>query len=125
MLGGVTNADYVQWAQDADVLARIGQALFPQGHRVTVRLPRQLAKEAAARWDRDDSGSPLPAETPVQAGTRGRAATLALIGLAVRDGGVNQGDEVVVELDAWFVGHALDAAEDEGLLELPGPPVQA
>lgn len=69
-----------------------------------------------AAWERDDSGGELVSENPQQRAIRHRAATLALIGLTVQEDGVAEGDEVAVELDAWYIGHALDAAEDDGLL---------
>jgi hypothetical protein len=36
--------------------------------------------------------------------------------LSIQQDGVEEGDEVVVELDAWFVGNALNAADQDDLL---------
>ena len=40
----------------------------------------------------------------------------SLIGLSIQQSGVREGDEVVVDLDAWFIGHALHEADQAGLL---------
>ena len=103
---------YEVWGKDADTLAEIGRELLGQVRRVRVRLPRALAEAAVASWNRKDPDEELPAETPEQRTTRDRAATLSLIGLSIADGGVWAADEVVVDLDAWFIGNALQAAED-------------
>jgi len=58
-------------------------------------------------------------ESPNQSAARDRAATLSLIGLSIQLDGVEDGDDVVVELDAWFVGNALNAVDDDGLLSDP------
>ena len=42
--------------------------------------------------------------------------TLALIGLAIQERGRPDADCIAVELDAWEVGNALEAADDMGLL---------
>jgi hypothetical protein len=111
--GDVSTEDcYEQWASDARVLAEIGAALSSQSLSLPVRIPRAIADKAVSAWERDDSGAALPEETPAQVLARKRAAALALIGLAVKQGGTVNGDEVVVEVDAWNVGTALDAAED-------------
>jgi hypothetical protein len=110
--------DYTQWAQDGEVLAQIGRSLFPQRRTVSVRIPRDLAAAAVEGWERDDSGGNLPSpESPEQSATRDRGASLALIGLASQQGGVEDGGEVVVDLDAWFVGNALNAADQDDLLK--------
>jgi hypothetical protein len=77
---------------------------------VEVRLPRDLADAAAAAWDRDDLGE-IP-ETPEQRVTRHRAGSLALIGLAVKERGRLEGDEVVVPLNAGLIAMAVDASDD-------------
>jgi hypothetical protein len=41
---------------------------------------------------------------------------LALIGAALDERGRQEGDNVVVSLDAWFIGDALNAADDAGLI---------
>lgn len=103
---------YEVWGKDADTLAEIGREFLGQVTRVSVRLPRVLAEAAVASWDREDGDEELPAETPEQYAARDRAATLSLIGLSIADRGVWEGDEVVVDLDAWFIGNALQAADD-------------
>lgn len=103
---------YEVWGKDADTLEEIGRELLGQVTRVSVRLPRVLAEAAVASWDREDGDEELPAETSEQWATRDRAATLSLIGLSIADRGVWEGGEVVVDLDAWFIGNALQAADD-------------
>jgi hypothetical protein len=87
----------------------LGRALLPN---VEVRLPRRLAEQALAAWQRDNSEEPLETETCEQRVERHRAGTLALIGLSITERGRWQDDEVVVELDPVFVGLAVDAADD-------------
>ena len=48
---------------------------------------------------------------------RGQAGTLALIRLAVEQTSREADGDVAVELDAWFIGGALDAADEAGLLD--------
>jgi hypothetical protein len=82
-----------------------------------------LAKEALDKWERDTSGGALSSpESPEQWPIRDRAATLSLIGLSIQEDGVEDGEDVVVDLDAWFIGHALDAAEEDDLLSDVRPP---
>jgi hypothetical protein len=103
------------YSRDAEVLSQIGEALFPQDTKLTVRLPRDLADLAVAAWLRDDTEPAVPEPAaPEPAGRcvlRQRAAYLALIGLSVANTGRPEGDEVVCELDAWYVGGALEAAD--------------
>jgi hypothetical protein len=66
---------------------------------------------------REDDGGNLRVETPEQTRLRRRSGSLALIGLAVIERGIVDGDDVVVEIDAWQVGAALEAADDAGLLQ--------
>ena len=100
------------WRRDAEVLAEIGHALQNQALRVEVHLPAALAAHAVAAWERDDNG-PRREETPDARVVRGRAAALALIGLAVRDRGrPDPNNGVQVDLDAWCVGTAIDAADE-------------
>jgi hypothetical protein len=109
--------------QDGEVLAQIGRALFGQPTRVSVRLPRALAEQALAAWHRDtESEPPLPQETSEQRHIRGRAASLGLIGLSIESGGVTECDEVVVDIDAWHIGDAFRAADEDGLLRDAVPP---
>ena len=103
---------YEVWRKDADTLEDVGRALVGEARRVRVRLPRALAVAAVASWEREDPNGELPAETPEQWTVRDRAATLSLIGLSIADSGVWEGDGVVVDLDAWFIGNALQAAEE-------------
>ena len=110
------DAAHEQWSKQADVLAQVGRALFPQETRLSVRLPASLADAAVAAW-REDGPESLPErETPEQLRARHRAAALGLIGLSIENRGVRHGGEVVVELDAWFIGDALRAADEAGLL---------
>jgi hypothetical protein len=114
---------YERYQEDAGVLAEIGRVLFSQPRRLTVRRPKPLADRALAAWGESDEGD-LGPETPAQVKTRHRAAALSLIGLSVENRGLVDGDEVVVELDAWFVGNALDAADEAGMLVGLSPPPQ-
>lgn len=103
------------YTRDAEILGQIGRALFPQDTKLTVRLPRDLADLAVAAWLRGDA-APEVAETAERRAQRQRAAYLALIGLSVANTGRPEGDEVVCEIDAWYVGGALEAAEGLALL---------
>jgi hypothetical protein len=116
--------DYAQWAEDGQVLAQVGRSLYSQRRTVSVRIPKHLAVAAVESWERDDSGGALPSpESQEQSAVRDRGASLALIGLTIQQAGVDDGDEVLVELDAWFVGTALTAADDDDLLkDLINPP---
>jgi hypothetical protein len=101
-----------QWRRDARLLRLIGHRFENlQLPTVTVRLPCELAEQAAGAWDRDDVG-PLRPEDAGARLVRNRAATLALIGAAVREHGRRDGGDVVVELGAELITHAVDAAED-------------
>ena len=113
-----TENAYEVWEAEVRVLADIGRAVFRQRTRVSVRLPRQLAELAVAAWKREDHEVELPeGETLEQRTTRLRAGTLALIGLAIEEGGTWDDDGVIVEIDAWHLGGAFDAADDAGLLK--------
>lgn len=103
---------YEQYARDAEVLGRIGKALVPQDTHLQVRLPEDLAGLAVAAWQREDSDR-LDAETPAQRIVRHRAANLDLIGLCIQNTGQPDGDDVSCELDAWYIGAALEAADDQ------------
>lgn len=105
------------WQQDEALLAEIGGALAPQQAEVEVRLPRDLADAAVRAWQRtDDDATDLDAETCEQRVVRHRAGALALIGAALEDRGREDGGDVVVRLAAWFVGDALNAADDHNLI---------
>ena len=101
------------YQHDAQVLGEIGQVLTRAPlAKLEVRLPRDLAGKAVAAWDREDAQAPAERETCEQRLQRHRAGVLALIGLSVAQAGRWEDDEVVVELDAVFVGLAIDAADD-------------
>ena len=104
-----------RYADDALILARIGAHLFPQPTTMTVQLPRELADAAVRSWQQDeiDQGT---VESPTLRQMRGQAGTLALIGLAIEQRSRDADGDVAVELDAWFIGSALDAADEAGLL---------
>jgi hypothetical protein len=105
------------WSRDETTLGELGRALFAQPLAVSVYLPGDLARQAVAAWEREDTGE-VSDESPEDRRTRGRASALALIGLAVQRGGVWADDDTVtVPLDAWHIGTALDAADDLGLLD--------
>jgi hypothetical protein len=126
---------YERYAEDAVVLGRIGAVLFPQDTTLSVRLPRDLADLALAAWNRDEPAGTGPAgtgpsgagpsgtgaarrETPDQRAARERAAYLALIGLCIENTAQPAGDDITCDLDAWYIGGALQAAE--ALNMLPG-----
>ncbi len=58
----------------------------------------------------------IDGESPTEGTIRHRAGSLALIGLAISERGRRVEDHVEVDLSAWLIGHALDAADDAGLL---------
>jgi hypothetical protein len=101
------------WHDDARVLAEVGRQLSTQPTRVQVRLSRALAAAGRSAWERDADERPLPAETAEQRRVRHRAGTMGLIGLCIEN---RSSDEVDVELDAWEIGLALEAADEAGLL---------
>lgn len=107
--------DSDRWPLDEAALAQLGAQLSSEPLLVEVRLPAALAKQAEAAWLREDLEGHED-ETPAKAITRARAGTWALIGLAVHERGRRDGEDVLVEVDAWHVGQALDAAEEHGLL---------
>ncbi len=101
---------------EAELLAQIGRSLFSQDLRVRVKLPADLARDASAAWAHDDFGD-TEGESESARRIRHRAGSLALIGLAVDERGVPaEGDQIEVEIDAWQIGSALDAADERGLL---------
>jgi hypothetical protein len=100
------------YREEARLLGQIGEALAKFDlPKVTVRLPSSLAQAAVAAWQRDDEGEPDP-ESYEQRVARHRAGALALIGLAVEEGGRYEGDLVVVDLSPDLIGLAVDAADD-------------
>jgi hypothetical protein len=92
--------------------------------RVSVRLPASLAARALAAWERDDSVNEISEdENHSERAVRHQAGNLALIGLAIENrSGASDGDQVTVELDAWQIGAALDAADEHQLLKGVTPP---
>ena len=111
------------YRSEAEALAEIGRCLFGQNLRIRVQLPAPLAARAVVAWERDDVGSLTPDETPEERSVRHQAGALALIGLAVGARGTSEpGHDVTVDIDAWQIGSALDAADKRGLLaDLIGP----
>jgi hypothetical protein len=88
-----------------------------------VRIPAHLADAAVAAWERDDIDTDLPdVETSEQARVRDGAGHLALIGLAISERGRRDGDEVVIDVEAWDVGAAFEAADAVGGLDGIQPP---
>jgi len=102
------------WRRDARILGEVGKVLLGASlPKVEVHLPRALAEDAVAAWSRDDDDtSPLGHETCEQRIERRRAATLALIGLSITEGGRWDDTEVVVDLDPEDVGMAMEAVDD-------------
>jgi hypothetical protein len=109
---------YERYAEDAAVLGRIGAVLFPQDTKLSVRLPKELAGLALAAWNREERDGPAERETAGQRTVRERAAYLALIGLCIENTAQPDGDDIICDLDAWYIGGALRAAE--ALDMLPG-----
>lgn len=119
-----TDDAYAVWARDAGDLAQIGRALFRQPTRVRVRVPQALADRALAAWNRDDEDGrrPVDPESTGQRTVRARAATFSLIGCSIEERGIEDGGDVLVELDAWYIGDALQAADDAGCSRPPPTP---
>ena|ERR1022692_3491959 len=109
---------YIQWGRDAKSLYEIGQYLNRDEHPVRVRLSKDLANEALEAWRREDLDELPDGETHEQYHLRSAAASLAMIGSTLEEGFSEDGDEVVFELDAWFVGAALEAADNAGALKM-------
>ena len=107
---------YQRYRQEAELQGRIGAEFFGQPSTLTMRLPKKLADLALASWRREDDGHSLASETTEQRITRHRAGTLALIGLCIEQTGRSESNDIVCELDAWYIGGALEAADDYGLL---------
>jgi hypothetical protein len=118
---------YIQWSRDAESLFEIGKYLNREKHPVQVRLPRDLANRAVEAWSRESSSKELVGETHEQYHLRSAAATLSLIGATLEaefgeegEGvtfDLDDGEEITFELDAWFVGCALEAADNAGVLK--------
>ncbi len=103
------------YREEALLLGRIG-AVFESASipRIEVRLPRDLAEAAVAAWEREDQLWPgsNATESFEQRVVRSRAASLAMIGLAITTRGRWEDDHVTVALDPVFVGNAMEAADD-------------
>jgi hypothetical protein len=100
-------------SREARTLGEIGALLARlQLPEVDVRLPGELARAAVAARERDDLDDSPGRETPEQRLKRHHAGSLALIGLAIKERGRWQEDEVVAALNAGLVGEAVDAADD-------------
>lgn len=100
-----------RYRDDESALVAIGRAL---GHvelpTVQVRIPRLLAEQAVAAWDRDEN-EPVAEESLEQRIHRHRAGVLALIGLTIAQRGRWLDNEVVVDLGSALVAGATDAAD--------------
>jgi len=94
---------------DDDALIHIGAALAGQDAKDPVRLPQALARTAQDAWSRDEDTTGAE-ELLEERELRHRAATLALIGLAVEERGTNEGNHVLVALDPATVADAVHAA---------------
>lgn len=71
-------------------------------------MPRLMAESAVAAWSRDELGE-IGEESCDEFELRVDAAELALIGLAVSERGVRDGEDVVVDLDVVQIAAALRA----------------
>jgi hypothetical protein len=99
-------------ATEAATLAELGAVLRDADlPPVEVRLPAELARQAVAAWERDDTVPLVDPEPLADRRTRHLAGTLALIGLTVKERGRTEGDEVVVALPVELAGVAMDAAD--------------
>jgi hypothetical protein len=101
-----------RYRQDAALLARIGRCVAGQIGPITIRLPVDLAKQAARAWAREEEHSPQPG-TPEQILMRHFAGTLAFVGLAVGDDYDTEGEDVVITLRPEDMASCLFAAEHE------------
>lgn len=111
---------YQRWENDGVDLALIGASLYQQDTKVRVRLPRELADAALMAWQREDEDSEdlhSHEESAREAQIRRRAGTLALIGASLENAPIQiSGDYIIAELDSWYVGEALQAADDARLI---------
>ncbi len=102
--------------REAEQLAYLGAAIQDQDTRVRVQIPRALAERAIRAWNRDDEQPLSEPEPEAERLARHRAGSLALIGLALTERGQELSDSYSVDLDAWLIGHSLDAADDLDLI---------
>jgi hypothetical protein len=98
-----------RYADDNAALIHIGAGLAGQDAMDPVRIPQALARIAHNAWSRDEAATGAE-EFLEERELRHRAATLALIGLAVAEGGTDEGDQVPVALDPATVAEAVHAA---------------
>ena len=102
-----------RYRHEAGLLGEIGALLAKVDLPSTeVRLPRAVAEQALAAWQRDADERPLDPETYEQGMRRRRAATLSLIGLSIETAGRWDNDHVTVELHPQLIGEALEAADE-------------
>lgn len=111
--GDTMKGPLARYRSDEAVLAAIGREFQGQGTVVEVRIPKALADQAIAAWERDETET-VPRETLAECQVRHRSGALALIGLAIQERGRVVGDTVVIELDSWQIGDALNAADELG-----------
>jgi hypothetical protein len=105
---------YYRYVEDRQTLAAIGRTmrLLPDG--APALLPRDLALAAIAAWHRDELEPLASPESRRQRTLREDAATLALIGMTLRDKKTDLSrDPVSVELAPKLVVRALAAAKIE------------
>jgi len=111
---------YDRWENDGVDLALIGASLYEQDTKVRVRLPRELADAALAAWHREDEDSEdlhTHDESQLEAQIRHRAGTLALIGASLENAPIQiSGNFVIADIDSWYIGEALQAADDARLI---------
>jgi hypothetical protein len=109
-----------RWREDEMILAEIGKEFSGQATRIKVRVSQALAEKALASWKRDDhetSDNPCETEATRDRLSRTRSGTPALIGVCIENGVTETVDGfVVVEVNAWQIGDALNAADEFGLL---------
>jgi hypothetical protein len=109
-----------RWRLDEMILAEIGKEFSDQATRIKVRVSQALAQKALELWRRDGHGTsdnPCEIEAARDRLSRTRSGTLALIGVCIENGVTETVDGfVVVEVNAWQIGDALNAADEFGLL---------
>jgi hypothetical protein len=109
--GETVKGPLARYRSDEAILAAIGREFKHQETVVEVRITKALADQAVAAWERDETET-IPDETPAARQLRHRSGALALIGLAIQERGRVDGDGVVLELNSWQIGDALNAADE-------------
>lgn len=107
---------YTRWRSDDGHLAELGEAIQNVGREIWIDIPAALADQAVAAWERDETGDVDENETCAQRALRHRAGSFALIGAALAERGSRNGATVSAAIDGWLIAHALDAADDRGLI---------